>query len=87
MRRDGVAVMDGSSSQYYADPLDPTDANKRKRRSWTAEQTCYLVKCVLEVVGEKGLMMDHLSQPTNLQKGKKDLTLCWTQVVSRRTTS
>ncbi len=26
MRGDGV-VMDGSSSQYYADPLDPTDAN------------------------------------------------------------
>ena len=85
MRRDGVAVMDCFSSQYYAVPLDPMDANKRKRRSWTVEQTSYLVKCVSEVVREKGLMIDNLSQPTNLQKGNKDLTVCWTQVVSQST--
>ncbi len=67
MGRDGVGIMDGSSSQC-TDHLDPHDANKRKRMSWTAEQTGYLIKCVSEVVGEKGSMIDQLSQPTNLQK-------------------
>ena len=25
-------------------------------------------------------MIEHLSQPTNTQKGNKDLTFCWSQV-------
>ena len=84
MRNDGVANMAGGSRQDYVDPpLDPIEANKRKRRSWTQDMTSYLITCVSEVVGEKGSMVTHLSAPTNIQRGNKDLTKCWTQVVDR----